>query len=298
MGIRPSAAFVVLAAALAAPSPARAGDPDPLLEQLSTLEKTTEADIAAKAYDALVTDARNAAQLHKDAAGKDALRDRALAVVGSIVKVRNDDLQKAAIAILGDIGDEKGAKYVRGFLRPIDDLKVPAAVEATLAVIPKLPDDGLVEPLLQMVDASKNYGVAAKAITALGSFTASRRKREKILLELVKSVQKNQPGGKGKYGGGGGGGEGTSGGSAMDGSGSGGSGNGEGNSGEGGTAGGFTSQGQTDRWGPLSAALPEALTKLTGTAGSSAQEWFQLVKDNKGKLSALFVADAASGDKK
>ena len=287
MGTRTTFAFVLALGSLGVSAVARAGDPDPMLEKLTALEKRASADIEAKAEDPLVGDAIEAANLHKECAGKDALQERALAIVGGIAKVRIDSVAKLAILRLGEIGDLRGAKFIRGFLKPMDEGKVPVTLDAALDAAKKLPDSSLVEPLLQIVDASKNFAVAAKAITALGAFGAIKSKRERILVELAKTVQKAQPGGKGKYGGGGGGGEGAIGGSDGGSSGNDGDAGGDG-------AGGTASQGSSARWPALSAALPAALNQLTGTQAGSAEDWFGLVKQHKGKLSALFVNDGAT----
>lgn len=283
MGIHRSLAFATCSVlAIGFARGARAADPDPMLERVVALEKKTEADTTAKSFDALVGDARAALTLHRDLEGKDALKDRALAIVGALTKVRQDDVCRVAFGILGEMGDLKGAKYLRPNLRPLDDDKIPLAVEMSVVVAKQLPDDSLVEPLLAIVDASKNYSLAAKAIEALGSFAAVKSKREKILTELVKTVQKSQPGQKGKYGGGVGSGDGTDGGTPMDGS----------VSGDG--APGTTSQGKSARWPALSGPLPDALNRLTGTVCGSADEWFATYKEHKSKLSVLFVTDVAN----
>lgn len=271
--------------------PARAAEPDLMLEKVVALEKKATADATAKSNEALMGDAKAAADLYRESEGKDPYRDRLLAIVGAITKVRQDDVCRTALTVLGEIGDLRGAKYLRGYLRPLDDAKIPVAVETAVVVAKQLPDDSLVEPLLAIVDTSKNFTLAGKAIEALGSFAAVKSKREKILTELVKTVQKSQPGAKGKYGGGGGG-DGTSGGTAMDGSATGGP------SADGSAAGegspGFSGQGQSARWPALSGPLPEALNRLTGTICGSAEEWFSTYKEHKSKLSVLFVADAAN----
>ncbi len=291
MGIQRSfsgsiALATVLVGSLSFVRAARAADADPVLEKVVGLEKKTEADTTAKSNEALVGDAKAAADLYRECEGKDPYRDRILAIVGSITRFKQDDVCKIAFTTLGDIGDLKGAKYVRPFLRPFDDAKVPVNLEMAVTVAKQLPDDSLVEPLLAIADASKNYSFAAKAVEALGSFSAVKSKREKILTELVKTVQKSQPGAKGKYGGGNGGGEGTDGGTPMDGSVS------DGSYGQ-------SNQGKSARWPALSGALPDALNRLTGTICGSADEWFATYKEHKSKLSVLFVADAANkGDAK
>ena len=288
MGARTTLASLSLLGLVTFTGTAFAADPDPLLEKVAALEKQVDTDTTAKANDALVGDVKSATALYKDADGKDALRDRVLALVGGITKVRVDAVAKAALLALGEIGDLRGAKYVRALLRPVDEGKTPVAIETAIQVAKKLPDSSLVEPLLDIVDTSKNVDAAAKAIDALGYFGAVKSKREKILVELCKSVARNLPGGKSHSQGNVGN---TSAGSGPGGV-AGGAGGGSTDPGTGTT--GTAGQGASARWPALSAALPPALNKLTGTVCASAQDWFAMVKDHKSTLKTLFVNDDAA----
>lgn len=279
MGIRSTLAFACVAATFSVAGTAFAADPDPLLQKFADLEKKVAADTSAKAFDALVHDASAAADLYKEAEGKDAFKDRALAIVGGLTKHKDDGVCKASLITLGDIGDLRGARFLRPNLRPMDEGKVPVAVDVSIDVAKKIPDTSLVEPLLAMVDSSKNYAVAAKALDALGAFGAIKNKRERILVELTKTVMKNRPGQKGQAGGGGG--EDT--GSGPSGS--------DGNIG--GDAYGNPNGGNAARWPALSAALPKALNELTGTSCNSAEDWSTMVKEHKDNLKVLFVNDGA-----
>jgi hypothetical protein len=293
MGTRTTLAWWSVLGLATCSGTAFAADPDPMLEKIAALEKQVEADIAAKAYDALVGDGKSAVALHKEAVGKDALRDRLLAILGGLTRVRADDVCKLALLQLGETGDLKGAKYLRSFLRPVDAFKIPIGTETSIEVAKKLPDSSLVEPLLDIVDASKNVACAAKAVDALGYFGGVKNKREKILVELCKSIQRNKPGQKGSQAGGGSGDGAISGGG---GSGDGGAtGGGMDGSVDSGSSGSFTAgQAASARWPALSAALPGALNKLTGTVCGSAEDWFGMVKEHKSSLKLLFVADGAA----
>ena len=292
MGARKTLASLSFLGLLTFAGTASAADPDPLLEKIAALEKQVDADLAAKANDALVGDAKSAVMLHKEAVGKDVLRDRILAILGLITKVKADDILKVALLQLGETRDLRAAKYLRSFLRPVDTFKVSVGTETAIEVSKKLPDSSLVEPLIEIVDSSKNVAVAAKAIDALGYFGAVKNKREKILLELCKSVQRNMPGQRGSQAGGAGG----------DGAITGGSANGDGGASTSGMDGSvdtgpgtYTSgQAASARWPALSEALPAALNKLTGTVCSSAQDWFAMVKEHKSSLKILFVNDGAA----
>ncbi len=297
MGTCSTLALLSLTSILSFSGTVFAADPDPMLEKVTALEKQVATDIEAKANEALVGDTKSAQALYRDVEGKDALKERIVTIVGSITKVRADDVSKAAILMLGEIGDLRGARYLRSFLRAVDTFKVPLNTEASIEASKKLPDSTLVEPLLDIVDNSKNVACAAKAIEALGYFGSVKSKREKILVELCKSVQRNLPGRKGQ-----GGNVGSSeAGSGPDGvggsgdSGSGTSGGGSGGSIDPGTGGSYSAgQANSARWPALSEVLPEALNKLTGSVCSSAQDWFAMVKQHKTSLKVLFVADTSA----
>jgi len=286
MGIRTKVLVAFAVASLAWAGRCLAADADPLVEKTTALEKKVEADVAAKTAEALVADATAAADLYKEAEGKDALRDRALSILGTLSRVRDDGVVKASIGALGDLGDLRGARYLRGNLKVSDDGKVSAALEASLDAAKKLPESSLVEPLLAIVDASKNYTLAAKAIEVLGAFGAVKNKREKILTELTKTVAKSRPGAKGKYGSGAGTGEGNTNPNP----------NGEGGSGEG-SGYGTSNQPNSARWPALAAALPGALNALTGSSQGTAEDWIAQVKEHKDNLKVLFVGDGSKSDK-
>ena len=127
-----------------------------------------------------------------------------------------------------------------------------------------LPDDSLVEPLLAMVEDSKNFSVAGRAMETLGAFGTVKRKREKILETLAKTTERVKPGGQPRHGA---------------------------TSNESNPEGGLgSSQGGTAaRWSVLSPILPKTLNKLTGRSYPTPDEWFIAVKENKGRLKGLFV---------
>jgi hypothetical protein len=243
-----------------------AGDtpPDEKLERVVALEAKVTADLSAKSYDALQEDAKSTAALDKEVEGKAPYHDRLFKILRELSRSKVDDVCKAAIRAVGEAGNaDDGARIVRAFLRPVDDDSPSTALLTSLETIPQIPDDSLVEPLLKIVTDSKNYSVAAKAVEALGSFKAAKRKREKIVEELVKTVQKDTPGGQSRMGK-------------------------DNQTNPDQPVGNNPGQGAAARWGLLSAALPKALNTLTGQSVATAEEWFTAVKQAKGHLGTLF----------
>jgi hypothetical protein len=252
------------AAALGAPA-ARADDPppDPRLVRLQELETKVQADASTKAYDALCQDAQAAAELFKEAEGKSPFRERLLKILNTLAGNKEDAVCKAAITAAGDTGDQDGAaKILRRFLRPTDSPDPSAALVTSIEVVEKVPDPSLVEPLLNIVTESKNYTVAANAMQALGCFKDAKKKREKILEELTKTVLKDKPGVTPR---------------AYR----------ENQTNPDGASPG-NQAGAQNRWVTLSTVLATALNKLTGQNISTPEEWGEAVKSRKGRLGDLF----------
>jgi hypothetical protein len=253
---------------------ALAADEDPLVAKVTALETAVAEHVSAKASDALKDDITTAAGLYKENAKKDPLRERILKILGGLAKNRADDVAKAAILAIGETKDTAGAKYIRGFFHALDDKTTESvALAASFEAAKKIPDDSLVDPLLSIVDDSKNIPVAVKAMDTLSKFGGLKHSREKILDALAKSVAKSKTGRKGYGAGAGGGGVGDA-------------------TGSGGSSGSPTGTGQAgpaDRWNALSAELPKTLNTLTGQREASADSWFDRIKQNKNSLGALFV---------
>jgi len=249
-----------------------AADEDPLLEKLAELEAKVVEHTTAKSPEELKTDASTALALYRENAGKDPHRDRILKILGGLTKHKNDDVVREALVDLGETGDREGARYVKPFLKPCDDPKPTVGLETAIIVCKKLPHESLAEPLLAIVDDSKNLKVAAKAMESLGAFGLVKSKREKILEGLVKSVARSQSGGRGAAGK-------------------------ENNANPDAGLGNTSNSGAGNRWKELSEVLPAALNELTGHSESSAVAWFTTYKDRKGKLGSLFTdLDQAAKD--
>ena len=242
---------------------ARAADEDPITPKVVALETKVASHASAKDLDGLKADVTEAASLYTENAKKDPNRERILKVIGGVAK-RNDEAGKAALAALGETKDADGAKYVKSLLRPVDG-KTPAPpnLEAALEAAKQLPDDSLVDPLLAMVDDSKDIKIAQKAMESLATYSGLKRSREKILDRLVKTVMKSHSGPKRQ--------------------------NPENQANPEASQGQNSSQGSAqERWQTLSVALPSVLNQLTGKHEASTEAWNDLVSQNRGKLGALF----------
>jgi hypothetical protein len=129
--------------------------------------------------------------------------------------------------------------------------------------VPKAPDETLIDPLMKIVDDSKNVEVAAKSMEALGSFGRHKRRREALLEDLVKTVQRVQPGGRGQAGK-------------------------ENQTNPEAGAGSKTGGNAQARWTALSPVLPKTLNDLTGQNFGSTEDWFAVFKEHKRDLGGLF----------
>jgi hypothetical protein len=243
-------------------STARAADEDLITPKVIALEASVTAHTNAKDVDGLKEDVTTAKALYDENAKKDPNRDRILRVVGGLSR-RPDDAGRAAITLIGDLGDPSGSRYLRPFFRPINDKSpAPFGLDLAFASAKKVPDESLVEPLLSMVDDSDDYSAAAKAMDTLGGFGTLKRSREKILERLLKSVLKSKSGHKMQN---------------LDNL-------------TNPDAGTGNSMGQTPaaRWKVLSEALPTALNQLTGQREPTTESWSDLAARYKGRLRELF----------
>ncbi len=259
--------FVGASAARAddAPSAPPAGG-DEALAKVVEWEARIVQHQTAKDTEALAQDAKDGVSLHAAAPEKDPLRARVVKGIGALTKNRSKEVANAAIDALGETKDHGAAAYVRPLLRPVDDGEMPALTRAAVKAAGQIAADSLVEPLLSMMDESKNYDAAAKALEALGGFRECKRKREKILEEAVKSVLRDKPGGQrqGPRGGG------------------------ENSSHETPDSGGQTGNGPASRWGALTPVLVTSMNSLTGRTLTSPDEWFNQVRSHKNNLGELF----------
>ena len=268
-------AFAVLFCLANAPL-AVAGEAEDRKAELATQFKALAIEVKghkkAKDYEALDEDLTRARTLYEEASGDDKLRGQLVDLVGSIAKgCKSEVVAPFVLDALADMGDLRGAKYIKPYLKQ-RNLKVSSSLlQKAVAVSADVPDPSLVEPLLRIVEKSKTYGIAADAIESLARFGECKKKRRKILERLCKSIKKSKPGGRPGMRGGGG----------MD--------DGSGNMGN------ATAMGQeggaSARWNALARVLPSALNSLTGRDIHQAADWFELVRESKGKLALLFTED-------
>lgn len=251
--------------------PARAEESDADLQaRYESLEEAIERHKADEG--ALKEDLKRAVEMYGDAVRQDDLRAQLVTLVGHQAGRRESEVVTlAALRALGDMGDPRGARYVKPFLRQRDRKKASPMLMAAVGVAGEVPDASLVEPLLKIVEKSKTFKVATLAMASLGKFRRCKRKRARILERLVKTVEKARPGGR----------------PGMRGAGSG-SDDFTGTSG--GTDPGFVGKegGATARWSALTAALPGALNELTGRDIAQVEDWFLYYEDNKRNLKRLF----------
>ena len=113
-----------------------------------------------------------------------------------------------------------------------------------------------------MVDKSRDYGAAARAMEVLAKFGDDKRNRTKIIKGLVRSLRPDMPG-RPKPG--------------------------RSNEATGEYIPGSPGSGGTSRWGELSSSMVVTLNDLTGRKIGTILAWFDTVQRFQGKLDALFV---------
>jgi hypothetical protein len=239
---------------------ATASEAEEAAARVTELEKAVQVHKADKDAVALRKDLDDLVAEHKKAADPK-LRARVNALLGTVLKATDDEsFERDALKAIGDLGDPDNWRHVRSYCQQSDPKVAPALINEGLECAGKLKNDDAVPHLLRIVEKSKVFPVAASAMRALGNFGASKRQRTRILSELVTTVRKNVPGGRGmsKY-------DPTSGESV-----------------------GGKNPGEETRWGTLSPAMVAALNQLTGQNVSTPQDWFDLYDRYKKNLGDLF----------
>ncbi len=217
-----------------------------------------------KDLDALKNDVNEVVKLYTGAmaADDDKVKGQAVELMGMISKwcvgKSRHDVLKAALTGFGTMGDERASKFVKPHLRQHNLKKAGPILQTAVDTAGKAPHSDYVEPLLKIVHKSKTLPIVARAATALGGFKKIKNKRKKILIELVKTTEKDRPGTRPgdrdpdmhqplSYG----------------------------------SAG--------SRWTTLSPILHKILNQLTGRDLHAAEEWFAMVKEYKSDLDDLFA---------
>jgi hypothetical protein len=197
-------------------------------------------------------------------ASDDEQRAEVNGLFGAVLRAtRNEGVEKAVLEAIGRTGDEANWRYVRPYLRQPDPKEEPPLLVEAIETAGEILAPGAIDPLLRIARKSKTYPAAAAAIRALGSYGSNERSRARILEEIVETVRKSVPGGRGMQKGG------TSG-------------DGEG---YGSTYGG---RGDASRWSVLAPALVEAANRLTGREAATAEDWFEIVERYEGRLDDVF----------
>jgi len=213
---------------------------------------------------------KKATALYNDAGNDDDLRVKVLKFVGVAAKgTKGDSVRTMMLHTLADIGDLRGAKYIRPYLRQSNPKKAPPLLATAIASAMEVPHPSLIGPLLKIVTGSKLSGIIEEAVQALGKFKDAKKQRAKILTKLVSEAKKVKPGARPRQ---------RNGQENIDG-------------GQGGASTPFGREtGSSARWAALSACVPPALSELTGQDIGGMEEWINLVKRSRGKLSQLFIA--------
>lgn len=219
----------------------------------------------AKADDALRVDITNAVKLAGELSDAK-LKTRCIQIIGTIMKgTTHDDLERIALKAFGDLGNPAAGPMITLYLaQPVPDMQPPLLLDA-IECAGKIKSDDNVGALLVLVNKSDILPVAAGALKALSNFGQSKRMREKILDELVGTVEKDRPGISYRW-------------------------RGAGNMGTRfRTSNGIrTGEDARNRYEALAGEMCTGLNKLTGQNVASPEEWFDLRKKYKSSLAELF----------
>lgn len=220
---------------------------------------------------ALKTDFEKARSLYEDAASDEKLRGKLITAFGTAAKgSKDEELHKSVIMLLSDLGDVRGARYLKPYLKQRDKSVASPLLDLAVGAAADLPDACLVGPLLKIVTDSRHMGILQDAVASLGKYRSVKSKRVKIIEVLLKAAKKCKPGGRPRM-------------------------RGPQESLDGGFGEGGPPQGRegspTARWNALCRSVPRALKELTSIEQSSVQDWFLIAKSNKGKLGKLFPKD-------
>jgi hypothetical protein len=260
-----------MAAVSQATSIAYAGEDDAhtVLVEVKAYEDVLEDHRRHGEDDALLADIEKAVALYRQAEGADdqeEAQERLAKLVGATCRRCHEDrIRVAALHAMEAMGHEACARYLKPFLRPVkdEDDEVPTTLLPAIAAAGGVADDRLVRPLLDIVEDSENYTVAAQAVAALGKFKEVRWASHKRILEtLGDTLVKDMPGGPSR-----GHSDPTSGSyiPAKEGS--------AGNA----------------RWGILSVAIPKGLNELTGQEFRTMDDWMAMIREHRHDLKVLFV---------
>jgi hypothetical protein len=235
------------------------------IAKIVAVEKAAKTHLTDLAHDAVRLDIKAAAELCKELSDEK-LKSRCLDVIGMILsRTTQDEVERSALKALGDLGSPEAGRFIVVYLKqPTPDSQPPLLADA-IDCAGKICSDATVPYLLTIVQKSDVLPLAAAAMKALGGFGASKRVREKILTELVGTVEKDRPGVGHSW-------SGTTGADTAP---------VKGDSKR-------TGEDARNRYQALSEEMCATLNRLTKKNVASAEEWFTLRKNYKSNLSMLF----------
>lgn len=237
-------------------------------ERFETLETKFKEAKRDKNIQAMCELIDSAGDLFEDCCDDEDLQEDILKWTGKAARgVRGAAVEVAVLEELGEIGDARGAKYIKRYLRQRNPEEVTDTLKAAVDAAALVPDGSLVAPLLKIVEKSETTGIVKEAVLALGKYRACTRHRARIVETFVEEARKVKPGGRPRMRGGQ---------EKLD--------------------GGYGPVGRESgpgaRWAALSETVPTALRELTGQDIRGIGEWIRVVKAHKGKLGDLFQDDA------
>jgi hypothetical protein len=271
------AAALVAASWIACAPRAGAADPaaDAALKEATAkvddLEKQVKKHLlVTTADDALRQDIVSATKLTTELSDEK-LKTRCLDLVGLILKTTtHDDLERDAIKAIGTIGRADGGRLVVGYLRQATPADQPPLLPDAIECCGKIKSDATVPPMIEIVEKTKVFPLAVACMKSLSAFGLNKRVREKILVALVDSLEKDRPGLSYRW-------------------------RSTGNDDATRTDKTASGEDARTRYDALAGEMCSALNKLTGMNVATPEEWFDLKKQYKSDMKALFQAQKEPG---
>lgn len=240
-----------LVAVLAFAAPADAADASDAPDHVKLLRD----HLRAKDGDGIKDELNLISAAYGRTAGK-VTRTRMLAAVGQALRMKNEDIQSAALDAFEEMKDPDAWRHYGSFLKRSFKKEFPRLSSQAMDVTRALTPDAAIAPLLLIVKKSKNLAAAAKAVETLGAYRQSRR-RMKILAALIAATQKEKPGVRGRDN------------TVVYGPRS-------------------TGEQARNRWHALARPMVVAANELTGQDYASAEDWFDAWRTYKRKPRELF----------
>jgi hypothetical protein len=244
--------------------PAQAGDPaaDAALKEASAkidaLVKDVQVHLSGGVgADVLIGDISLAAKAAAEMSDAK-LKGRCIDLIGTLMKGTSaDDVERAAMKAFGQLGDSSAGRYIAPLIFQPAFKDNPPLLNDAIECAAKIKSDDTVEPLIRIVEKSDVLPLAVSAMRALSNFGSSKRMRERILDELLSTVERDRPGRTGRMN-------------------------------PFGRVNVKTGEDAKNRYEALVGEMVTACNKLTGQNVASAEDWWALRKQHKGALGELF----------